>query len=74
MDYTLITEIQSLIKSGNNTIQNVYSIFGSDTIEIAVTEGYLNKNDNFIFLTEKGIKLTKPLESNMHIDGNLILS
>lgn len=70
MDYTLAIGIQNLIKSGNNTVQNVYSNFGSDVVESAVSEGYLSKGGNLIFLTQKGMNLTRPVESNNnHDDG-----
>jgi hypothetical protein len=77
MDYTLAIGIQSLIKSGNNTVQNVYSNFGSDVIESAINEGYLSKGGNLIFLTQKGMSLTRPVESNNAIDdgkNHLLLS
>lgn len=64
MDYTLAIGIQSLIKSGNNTVQNVYSNFGSDVIESAINEGYLTKGGNLVFLTQKGMNLTRPVENN----------
>lgn len=69
MDYTLAIGIQNLIKSGNNTVQNVYSNFGSDVVESAVSEGYLSKGGNLIFLTQKGMNLTRPVESNNNHDG-----
>jgi len=74
MDLNLITGIQNLIKTGNNTLQNVQSIAGYDTIQSAITEGYIVKNGTFVFLTEKGMSLTKPLESNNFNDGQLICS
>jgi len=71
MDYTLAVSIQSLTKNGNNTVQNVYSQFGSDVVESAINEGFLSKGGNLIFLTQKGIGLTRPVESNSsHNDGN----
>lgn len=68
MDYALAIGIQNLIKSGNNTVQNVYSRFGSDVIEQAITEGYVSKGGNLIFLTQKGVNLTRPVENNNSID------
>lgn len=68
MDYILAIGIQNLIKSGNNTVQNVYSRFGSDVIEQAITEGYISKGGNLIFLTQKGVNLTRPVENNNSID------
>ncbi len=68
MDYTLAIGVQNLIKSGNNTLQNVYSNFGSDIIESAINEGYLSKAGNLIFLTQKGMNLTRPVENNNSID------
>ncbi len=70
MDYTLAVSIQGLTKNGNNTVQNVYSQFGSDIVERAVTEGFLTKGNNLIFLTQRGMNLTRPVENHSnHDDG-----
>ena len=74
MDYTLAIKIQKLIQSGNNTTEKIYSQFGFDTIQNAINEGYITKNDDFLFLTQKGMNLTRPVENSTIFDGNLICS
>ena len=75
MDHKIILSIKEFIREGNNTVNNIHMLFGSDTVQSAINEGFISKNGNFIFLTEKGLKLTRPME-NIASDStdSLILS
>jgi predicted RND superfamily exporter protein len=70
MDYSLAVSIQQLTKNGGNTVQAIYSKFGADIIKSAINEGYINQIGGNIFLTQAGMNLTRPVESNIQKFNN----
>jgi len=74
MDFTIAASIQSLQNNGLNTYNNVVSKCGIDVIQQGINEGYLINTNDFIYLTSKGINLTRPIENNNTCEGDLICS